>query len=120
MAKSIKKDVLLSKNSNCLQTGCATIFYAHKRGKQEITRARNKPELKDIECFCLNGTQPKQKETWIYTISLLMKQAPLFKDALSLTIYDPLHSEQEDRFILVGNSIMNRLLLWSTQKEPIE
>ena len=34
-----------------------------------------------------------------------------FKDALSLTIYDPLHSEQEERFILIGNSYLNRLLV---------
>ncbi len=34
-----------------------------------------------------------------------------FKDTLSLTIYDPLHSEEEDRFILIGNSIKNRLLV---------
>ena len=35
----------------------------------------------------------------------------VFKDTLSLTIYDPLHSEQEDRYILLGNSILNRLLV---------
>jgi uncharacterized DUF497 family protein len=34
-----------------------------------------------------------------------------FGDTLSLTIYDPLHSEQEDRFILIGNSHKNRLLV---------
>jgi len=34
-----------------------------------------------------------------------------FKDTLSLTIYDPLHSESEDRFALVGNSCKNRLLV---------
>ena len=34
-----------------------------------------------------------------------------FKDVLSLTIYDPLHSEQEDRFVLIGISIANRLLV---------
>lgn len=35
----------------------------------------------------------------------------VFKDTLSLTIYDPLHSSDEDRFILIGNSIDNRLLV---------
>ena len=35
----------------------------------------------------------------------------IFKDILSLTIYDPLHFDLEDRFILIGNSIMNRLLI---------
>ncbi|MBL7105764.1 BrnT family toxin [bacterium] len=34
-----------------------------------------------------------------------------FKDTLSLTIYDPLHSKEEERFILIGNSIKNRLLV---------
>ncbi len=34
-----------------------------------------------------------------------------FKDTLSLTIYDPLHSEEEDRFITIGNSCKNRLLI---------
>jgi uncharacterized DUF497 family protein len=34
-----------------------------------------------------------------------------FKDTLSLTIYDPLHSEYEDRFVLVGSSYKNRLLV---------
>ena len=34
-----------------------------------------------------------------------------FKDVLSLTIYDPLHSAEEDRFILIGNSYKNRLLV---------
>ncbi|MCX5885309.1 MAG: BrnT family toxin [Proteobacteria bacterium] len=35
----------------------------------------------------------------------------VFKDILSLTIYDPLHSENENRFILIGNSHKNRLLV---------
>ena len=34
-----------------------------------------------------------------------------FGDTLSLTIHDPLHSEQEDRFILIGNSARNHLLV---------
>ncbi len=34
-----------------------------------------------------------------------------FGDTLSLAIYDPLHSEEEDRFILIGNSHKNRLLV---------
>ncbi len=32
-------------------------------------------------------------------------------DTLSLTIYDPLHSDEEDRFILIGNSYKNNLLV---------
>ena len=34
-----------------------------------------------------------------------------FKDPLSLTIYDPLHSDEEDRFILIGTTFKNRLLV---------
>jgi uncharacterized DUF497 family protein len=34
-----------------------------------------------------------------------------FKDALSLTVYDPLHSEDENRFVLIGNSHKDRLLI---------
>ena len=34
-----------------------------------------------------------------------------FKDTLSLTIYDPLHSAKEERLILIGNSHRNRLLV---------
>lgn len=34
-----------------------------------------------------------------------------FGDTLSLAIYDPLHSDEEDRFVLIGNSHRNRLLV---------
>jgi uncharacterized DUF497 family protein len=34
-----------------------------------------------------------------------------FQDALSVTIGDPLHSEDEDRFVLIGHSHRNRLLV---------
>jgi uncharacterized protein len=35
----------------------------------------------------------------------------VFRDTLSLAIYDPLHSDEEDRFVLIGNSYNNRLLV---------
>ena len=35
----------------------------------------------------------------------------VFKDTLSVTIYDPLHSEDEDRQILIGSSHQNRVLV---------
>ena len=35
----------------------------------------------------------------------------VFQDALSVTIGDPLHSDGEDRFVLVGHSHKNRLLV---------
>ncbi len=34
-----------------------------------------------------------------------------FGDTLSLAIYDPLHSDEEDRFVLIGNSHRHRLLV---------
>jgi uncharacterized DUF497 family protein len=34
----------------------------------------------------------------------------VFKDILSLTIYDPLHSDNEERFVIIGISCKNRLL----------
>ena len=34
-----------------------------------------------------------------------------FRDSLSVTINDPLHSADEDRFVLVGQSHRNRLLV---------
>jgi uncharacterized DUF497 family protein len=34
-----------------------------------------------------------------------------FADPFSLTIYDPLHSNEEDRFILLGKSYKNRLVV---------
>jgi uncharacterized protein len=34
-----------------------------------------------------------------------------FRDTLSLAIYDPLHSEEEDRVALIGNSHTARLLV---------
>jgi len=34
-----------------------------------------------------------------------------FRDTTSLTIHDPLHSDEEDRFILIGNSSRNHLLV---------
>jgi uncharacterized protein len=40
-----------------------------------------------------------------------MRQAPSSRNNLSLTIYDPLHSEKENRLILIGNSCKNRLLV---------
>ncbi len=34
----------------------------------------------------------------------------VFADAFSLTIHDPLHSEDEERFVIIGISIKNRIL----------
>jgi uncharacterized protein len=34
----------------------------------------------------------------------------VFADPLSLTIHDPLHSEDEERFVIIGGSHKNRML----------
>ena len=35
----------------------------------------------------------------------------VFRDIMTLTVYDPLHSEIEERYISIGSSILNRLLV---------
>ena len=37
--------------------------------------------------------------------------ASVFRDALSVTIADPFHSAEEDRFVIVGRSERNRTLV---------
>ena len=37
--------------------------------------------------------------------------ATVFRDGLSITIYDPDHSDQEDRYITVGTSVAGRFLM---------
>ncbi len=37
--------------------------------------------------------------------------ATVFNDPLSSTIPDPMHSESEERFVIVGQSIQQRLLI---------
>jgi uncharacterized DUF497 family protein len=39
--------------------------------------------------------------------------ATVFGEPLSLTVYDPDHSQDEDRYITMGSSVDNRLLLVS-------
>ena len=34
----------------------------------------------------------------------------VFLDTSSLTIYDPLHSDYEERFVIIGTSLKNRIL----------
>lgn len=35
----------------------------------------------------------------------------VFTDVLSLTIPDPLHSEEEERFVIIGQSLQQRILV---------
>jgi uncharacterized DUF497 family protein len=37
--------------------------------------------------------------------------ASVFRDTLSVTIADPLHSTEEDRFVTIGRSARNRTLI---------
>jgi len=39
------------------------------------------------------------------------EESTVFQDTLSLTIYDPLHSIDEERLILIGMSQKNRILV---------
>ena len=41
-----------------------------------------------------------------------------FRDKMSITINDPLHSEDEDRFVLIGYSENNRLLVVVHTEQP--
>jgi uncharacterized DUF497 family protein len=55
---------------------------------------------------------PKKAKQNLETHDISFDEASTaFGDTLSLAIYDPLHSEEEDRFILIGNSYRNRLLV---------
>jgi len=54
--------------------------------------------------------QKAKKNLEIHGISFDEASA-VFRDTLSLAIYDPLHSDEEDRFVLIGNSCNNRLLV---------
>ncbi len=53
----------------------------------------------------------KAKENQIKHRVSFNEASTAFSDLLSLTIHDPLHSDEEDRFVLLGISVSNRLLL---------
>ncbi len=55
-------------------------------------------------------TEKAKKNRKIHGVSF-DEASTAFRDALSLTIYDPLHSDEEDRLILIGSSCKNRLLV---------
>ena len=55
---------------------------------------------------------PKKARLNIKTHGVSFDEASAaFRDPLSQTIDDPLHSEDEDRFVLIGRSIQGRLLV---------
>jgi uncharacterized DUF497 family protein len=55
---------------------------------------------------------PKKARLNIKTHDVSFDEASTaFRDPLSRTIDDPLHSEDEERFVLIGRSIQGRLLV---------
>jgi hypothetical protein len=55
---------------------------------------------------------PKKAQLNIKTHGVSFDEASTaFRDPLSQTIDDPLHSEDEDHFVLIGRSIQGRLLV---------
>ncbi len=60
-------------------------------------------------CFVWDPNKAKQNVE-LHDISF-DEASTAFRDPLSLVIYDPLHSEEEDRFVLIGNSHKDRLLV---------
>jgi uncharacterized DUF497 family protein len=58
----------------------------------------------------LNGTNPRTGPTIANMRSGLKKRRP-FGDSRSIEFFDPKHSEEEDRFLRIGYSTGERLLL---------
>ena len=55
---------------------------------------------------------PKKAETNLKKHGVSFEEgSPAFKDPLSLTIDDPLHSSDEERLILIGMSYNNQMLV---------
>lgn len=55
-------------------------------------------------------TEKAKKNAKIHHVSF-DEASTVFGDPFSLTIYDPLHSDDETRFILIGSSFKNRVLV---------
>ena len=55
--------------------------------------------------------QDKARQNFIKHVVSFEEASTVFNDSLSLTIPDPLHSEDEERFILLGYSEKNRSLV---------
>jgi uncharacterized DUF497 family protein len=66
-----------------------------------------------LQRWNLSGIQEKQREISKVTKIAFEEAATVFGDPLSLTLPDPDHSNDESRFITVGNSIDGKLLLVS-------
>lgn len=53
----------------------------------------------------------KEKQNVIKHNVSFKEASTVFRDELSLTIDDPLHSDEENRLIIIGESIEHRLLV---------
>jgi uncharacterized DUF497 family protein len=74
-----------------------------------IQKRYNEPGAKNMLLFAWDPNKAK-RNLEIHGISL-DEASTAFRDTLSLTIHDPLHSDEEERLILIGNSARNRLLV---------
>jgi len=59
--------------------------------------------------FQWNKRKARENLKWHQVAS--EEASTVFGDTLSRTIDDPLHSEEEDRYIIIGQSIRGRLLV---------
>jgi uncharacterized DUF497 family protein len=59
----------------------------------------------------LNGDEDKAKANIKKHKVSFEEASTVFGDPLSRTIFDPLHSDEEDRFIILGESNRRRLLV---------
>jgi len=61
--------------------------------------------------FIFQWNKRKARENLKWHQVAFEEASTVFGDTLSRTIDDPLHSEEEDRYIIIGQSIRGRLLV---------
>jgi uncharacterized DUF497 family protein len=61
--------------------------------------------------FIFEWDRKKAKQNYEKHNVSFEEAATVFEDTLSLTINDPLHSDYEQRFVIIGESIRGRLLV---------
>ena len=71
---------------------------------------RKRREAKHLDAVFRMGPREGSAQSRQAPVSF-HEASTVFGDALSITISDPLHSEEEDRFVLIGRSCRNRLLV---------
>ena len=74
--------------------------------------AHKKPNLQDDEIVLIFEWNEKKAYQNIKKHGVSFEEATtVFGDPFSLTIYDPLHSKDEDRFVILSMSKKNRILV---------